>query len=359
MGLGGEMSISNSNAEVQVTVEDKLQETLAQNHRLAEMNRILTDENERLKSGLLNIQQNLATSVETNQGTLDECRTVNAALKDLLKDAASIKDDAQSISDGAEASQNQLSKLAEERDQIKSLIREIVGISEESKVLALNATIEAARAGEVGKGFAVVANEVKELSEKTREATEKIGHALHKIGKSATAVENDMKAFFERTFTINSTIEEFYQLLRVTTDSNTSTMANIHSTNDQIFVSLAKLDHIIWKVNTYLSVLHQKECLQFVDHHNCRLGKWFYEGDGYRSFSHLSSYKELERPHALTHSGTKEVLEQLDTEPQNLETVVKGLRIMEEGSQGVFDGLDSLLQEKRSTHDYTKGYEID
>jgi hypothetical protein len=47
-----------------------------------------------------------------------------------------------------------------------------------------------------------------------------------------------------------------------------------------VFMSLAKLDHVLWKVNTYLSVSKGEPAFDFVDHHNCRLGKWYYEGEG-------------------------------------------------------------------------------
>lgn len=56
-------------------------------------------------------------------------------------------------------------------EEIASLIREIAG---RVNILALNAAIEAARAGEAGKGFAVVASEVKNLSNQTATATDKI-----------------------------------------------------------------------------------------------------------------------------------------------------------------------------------------
>jgi methyl-accepting chemotaxis protein len=65
--------------------------------------------------------------------------------------------------------------------EINSIVELINGISSQTNLLALNATIEAARAGEMGKGFAVVANEVKNLAQKSSEATVSIQKQIQQI----------------------------------------------------------------------------------------------------------------------------------------------------------------------------------
>ncbi len=64
--------------------------------------------------------------------------------------------------------------LLQAGEEIGVVLSLIGAISEQTNLLALNATIEAARAGDAGKGFAVVANEVKELAQQTKNATEEI-----------------------------------------------------------------------------------------------------------------------------------------------------------------------------------------
>ncbi len=81
----------------------------------------------------------------------------------------------------ADETMRSLSVTAERIGAVVKLISDIAG---QTSLLALNATIEAARAGDAGRGFAVVASEVKQLSERTAQATKEIGTQIHDIQKA-------------------------------------------------------------------------------------------------------------------------------------------------------------------------------
>ncbi|MGE5576708.1 MAG: methyl-accepting chemotaxis protein [Syntrophothermus sp.] len=64
--------------------------------------------------------------------------------------------------------------LGEQSAQIGQIVEVITGLADQTGLLALNAAIEAARAGDQGRGFCVVAEEVRKLSEQSREAAQQM-----------------------------------------------------------------------------------------------------------------------------------------------------------------------------------------
>ena len=84
--------------------------------------------------------------------------------------------------------------LQEKSRRITGFTEAISDISARTNLLALNAAIEAARAGEHGRGFAVVAGEVRQLAQRTKEASDEISVMVREINEQAEKAAQGMTA---------------------------------------------------------------------------------------------------------------------------------------------------------------------
>lgn len=127
-------------------------------------------ENEHIKSGLLDIQANLAGSVEMAKNAIHSVGDIDGAFTELSANIQGITDDLGVLTDVSKHSAEAVEGMSSRAEEISSILALIRGIAEQTNLLALNAAIEAARAGEQGQGFAIVADEVRGLADKTQSA---------------------------------------------------------------------------------------------------------------------------------------------------------------------------------------------
>ncbi|MGV2989641.1 methyl-accepting chemotaxis protein [Vibrio sp. E150_011] len=98
----------------------------------------------------------------------------------------------QSLSIRLTETDSNIQMLANDTQEVGSVLEVIRGVAEQTNLLALNAAIEAARAGEQGRGFAVVADEVRTLATRTQSSTDEIEQIIQKLQSQASEVSQSM-----------------------------------------------------------------------------------------------------------------------------------------------------------------------
>lgn len=253
------------------------------------------------------------------------------------------------LCDKMQHAQTLAQSLSGRSNDITNVISLIDDIAEQTNLLALNAAIEAARAGEHGRGFAVVADEVRKLAEKTQKATKDIAIVVKAMQQESGDIHVNTEEINTISESMRCNVDDIVGMMQDLSSSSIRSKYMLSIINNLVFCSLAKLDHVIYKNNLYSFILGTSDEFGITDHKGCRLGKWYYEGDGHKNFRDTQGYKDLEKEHATVHSYANAIAVPMkEKQMVSKDFVDKNLSIFEEGTKGVVREIDNMLNEKNS-----------
>jgi methyl-accepting chemotaxis protein len=296
---------------------------------------------------LLAQNQDMKVVANLSRETAEEAEASSAGIQAIVADL-------NRVIDLITSTHGQITDIHQKSREIEQIVQVITEVADRTNLLALNAAIEAAHAGEAGKGFAVVAEEVRTLSENTKDAAGSIAASIGAFGQATTRMMEDagqMKAIAD---TSRSAITEFAGQFQRFSESARTSLFQMSKAQDISFTSLVKVDHFVFKQNGYRVVQTGMDSVEAravrTNHHECRLGSWYYEGQGRELFGSLSCYGRLDDPHARVHTSIHEAIELLgqpwETDPELQNRILGTFESAERASDEVMDALDCMVAER-------------
>lgn len=213
---------------IKYMVEQEKKEIQAISTDVMNKNRTIGEMVENANTQFSTLSNSIHIMTEQNTKNADESVSINEAMQKIVEFSARLTEVLGLVG-----------KLLEELEKNNNGIKDV---ALRTQLLSLNASVEAARAGAAGKGFSVVANEVRSLSEASKETAQKSNNNKDEIDRTLHELNDDVK----HLSTITDDVNERLCHLTANSEEIAASAQDISAATEKLqtyFLELSQMSH--------------------------------------------------------------------------------------------------------------------